>query len=76
MAEEHLTIGDNDGQLGEHLAHLVPPVLVVAPAQLLLALVHRAGRALLPGATNTLNARGHFTGTEATAASAHKININ
>jgi hypothetical protein len=48
LAEAHLAAGDDDdGGLGVRLAHLVPPVVVAALAQVRPAPVHRARRALL-----------------------------
>jgi hypothetical protein len=64
LAEAHLASGDyDDRRLGVCLADLVAAVVVVALAEVDLAAVHRARRALRPvGATGL--GRGRFIGLE------------
>jgi hypothetical protein len=58
LAEAHLAAGDgDDGRLGVRLADLVAAVVVAALAEVGLAAVHRARRALRPGGATGPRAR-------------------
>ena len=71
LAEAHLAAGDDDdGRLGVRLAHLVPPVVVAALAEVSLAAVHRARRALRPAAAAGAGARALHRARGGTAAAA------
>ena len=58
LAEAHLAAGDDDdGRLGVRLADLVAAVVVAALAEVGLAAIHRARRALRPGGATGTRAR-------------------
>jgi hypothetical protein len=74
LAEAHLAAGDdNDGRLGVRLTDLVAAVVVAALAQVGLAAVHRARRALRPASAAGPQARALHRGGGRSCGCSHRL---
>ena len=73
LAEAHLAAAADDGRLGVRLADLVAAVVVAALAQVGLAAVHRARRALRPAGAAGPQARALYRASGRSCGCSHRL---